>query len=186
MKRYTFSIRTAVGAASALGLLLALSSPAAGVSAETLKRLRLVPADGVIEALDFSLPILEGGRASLSQHRGHVVVLNFWTPWLPWCVKERAALQKLHELFDGRGLVLLAIDMRESRALVESYKRRYRLTFPHLLDTEGNTARAYGVRYHPASFIVNKRGQIVARVTGPRPWDSPDFQRLFEEMIAEE
>ncbi|MFQ5893248.1 MAG: peroxiredoxin family protein [Nitrospinota bacterium] len=102
-------------------------------------------------------------------------------------MKERAALQKLHEVFDGRGLVLLAISMdRQGRSIVEPYKKRNRLTFPHLLDADHEVTRTYGVRYTPTSFIVDQRGHIVARVIGLRPWADPEFQRLFEEMIAEE
>ncbi len=83
--------------------------------------------------------------------------------------------------------MLLAVSMdRKGRSVVEPYKKRNRLTFPHLLDTGRQATEAYGVRYTPMTFIVNKRGQIVARVIGPRPWSDPDFQRLFEGMIAEE
>ena len=82
--------------------------------------------------------------------------------------------------------MLLAIAMdRKGRSVVEPYKRRYRLTFPHLLDENQKATRAYGVRYTPTTFIVNKRGQIVARVIGPKPWANAEFQKLFEEMIAE-
>lgn len=82
--------------------------------------------------------------------------------------------------------MLLAISMdRKGRSVVEPYKKHNRLTFPHLLDTGRQATKAYGVRYTPTTFIVNKRGQIVARVIGPRPWADPDFQRLFEGMIAE-
>lgn len=100
---------------------------------------------------------------------------------------ERAALQKLHEIFDGRGLVLLAVSMdRKGRSVVEPYKKHNRLTFPHLLDSNFKATRAYGVHYTPTTFIVDKRGRVVARVIGPMPWSNPEFQRLFEEMIAEE
>jgi peroxiredoxin len=75
---------------------------------------------------------------------------------------------------------------REGRALVGPYKRQNRLTFPHLLDSKNDVTADYGVSHVPMTFIVNKRGQVVARVVGPRPWASPEFQRLFEEMISEE
>lgn len=83
--------------------------------------------------------------------------------------------------------MLLAVSMdRKGRSVVEPYKKRNRLTFPHLLDDGRQASGAYGVRYTPTTFIVNKRGEVVARVIGARPWANPDFQRLFEGMIAEE
>ncbi len=82
--------------------------------------------------------------------------------------------------------MLLAVSMdRQGRSVVEPYKKRNRLTFPHLLDTARQATEAYWVRYTPTTFIVNKRGEVVARVIGPKPWSDPDFQRLFEGMIAE-
>lgn len=70
--------------------------------------------------------------------------------------------------------------------MVETYKKRWRLTFPHLLDSNFKAAKAYRVRYTPTTFIVDKRGRIAARVIGPKSWADPAFQSLFEEMIAEE
>ncbi len=67
--------------AAALGLVLALSGPAVAVTADALERLGLEPTKGIVEAPDFTIPTLEGGSMSLAEHRGHVVVLNFWTTW---------------------------------------------------------------------------------------------------------
>lgn len=75
--------------------------------------------------------------------------------------------------------------MRESPSLVKQYKKRNRLTFPHLLDVKSTVSDSYGVRYTPTSFIVDRQGKIAARVIGPVTWASPEFQKLFEEMISE-
>ncbi len=53
----------------------------APVTFEELRRLRLVPVRGSAEAPDFLLPNLDGGQMSLAEHRGSVVLLNFWTTW---------------------------------------------------------------------------------------------------------
>lgn len=83
--------------------------------------------------------------------------------------------------------MVLAISRdRKGRSVVEPYKERNRLTFTHLLDNRLKASRAYGVRAVPTTFVVNKRGYIVARVVGLRHWAAPEFQRFFEEMIAEE
>jgi peroxiredoxin len=75
--------------------------------------------------------------------------------------------------------------MREKPSLVRTYKKRNRLTFPHLLDVQSNVSRTYGVRYTPTSFIVDKQGNIAARVVGPVSWASPEFQEMFKEMVSE-
>ncbi len=83
--------------------------------------------------------------------------------------------------------MVLAISRdRKGRSVVEPYKEQYRLTFPHLLDDRNKASRAFGVRAVPTTIIVNRRGHIIARAIGLRPWANPEFQRLFEELIAEE
>lgn len=82
--------------------------------------------------------------------------------------------------------MLLAVAMdKQGRSLVEPYKRRNRLTFAHLLDPENRVSGTYGVRGVPTSFLVDKEGNIVARVVGPLGWADTEFQMLFEEMIVE-
>lgn len=51
------------------------------VTDEAIRRLRLAPVHDTNEAPDFLLPNLDGGRMSLAEHRGSVVLLNFWTTW---------------------------------------------------------------------------------------------------------
>ncbi len=68
-------------AAAFLGLVLAFSGPAVAVTADALERLGLKPIDSALAAPDFTIPILEGGSMSLAEHRGQVVILNFWTTW---------------------------------------------------------------------------------------------------------
>ena len=81
---------------------------------------------------------------------------------------------------------MLAVAMdKQGRSLVEPYKRRNRLSFTHLMDSENKVSVAYGVRGVPTSFLVNKQGNIIARVVGPMGWADTEFQMLFEEMIVE-
>jgi hypothetical protein len=60
---------------------LALNGPARAVTADALERLGMEPSNGIFEAPDFKIPTLEGGPMSLAEHRGRVVLLNFWTTW---------------------------------------------------------------------------------------------------------
>lgn len=73
--------RSVPAAFAALVFFLALASPAAPVGDEALQRLGLETVEGIIEAPDFVLPTLNGASMSLAEHRGHVVILNFWTTW---------------------------------------------------------------------------------------------------------
>ncbi len=73
--------RAVIAVLATMGLFLVLNSPAQPVGVETLQQLGLSPVRGVALAPDFILPTLNGGEMSLAEHRGRVVILNFWTTW---------------------------------------------------------------------------------------------------------
>ena len=73
--------RAVIAVLATMGLFLVLNSPAAPVGVETLQQLGLSPVRGIVLAPDFVLPTLNGGDMSLVEHRGQVVILNFWTTW---------------------------------------------------------------------------------------------------------
>lgn len=62
----------------------------------------VVPAEATdnrtpLVAPDFDLPTIDGRQVRLSDHRGKVVLLNFWTTWCTACVSEIPALIALQE-----------------------------------------------------------------------------------------
>ncbi len=73
--------RAVIAVLATMGLFRVLNSPAQPVGVETLQQLGLSPVRGVALAPDFILPTLNGGDMSLVEHRGRVVMLNFWTTW---------------------------------------------------------------------------------------------------------
>jgi peroxiredoxin len=137
------------------------------VAAEALWRALRGPARAEVgaQAPEILLQDLGGGRVSLSQHRGRVVLLNFRTTWCGYCLQEAPELEKAHREFPS--LVILAVNIQESASAVSAYARELGLTFPMLLDGSGEAARTYGVRGIPRSFFIGKDGRIAAEHLGP-------------------
>jgi thiol-disulfide isomerase/thioredoxin len=89
-------------------------------------------------APEFILPGLSGTPARLADHRGEVVLLNFWATWCPPCRAEMPSMEKLYQAYRDRGLVILAISGdRAGRSVVESFVQERGVTFPILLDPDG-------------------------------------------------
>ncbi len=142
--------------------------------------------DEPLEIPDFSLPLVGGGEAKLSDYKGRVVVLNFWATWCPYCVKEREGLQALHEKYKDRGLVLIAISIdRGSIEKVKKFVEERKLTFLNMHDKSSQTSLAYCVRGVPATIFVDPSGAALGGVIGPRDWDSDEAQGLVEQIFAE-
>ncbi len=96
-------------------------------------------------------------------------MLNFWATWCPPCRSEMPYLQQIYEEWSDEGLMLLAIDIGESRAKVEQYMQSNSLSLPVLLDTRNKVADKYGIRGIPTTFFIDGNGVIQERIVGAFP-----------------
>jgi peroxiredoxin len=113
-------------------------------------------------APDFNLPGLDGQVVSLSNFRGRPVMLNFWASWCDPCKLEMPFIQGIFEdeEFAGEELVVLTVNIGESAETARKFAENYRLSFPVLLDGDGEVASIYDVRGIPATFFVGENGII--------------------------
>jgi peroxiredoxin len=134
-------------------------------------------------APDFTLKTLDGSTVSLSQFRGKVVFLNFWASWCPPCRAEMPSMERLHEVFADRGLVMLAVNVEQDQRSVQGFLDKHPHTFPVLFDPEGQAQDLYQVFRFPETFLIDKEGKIVERFLGARDWSSVDFLKLFDSLL---
>lgn len=79
--RRRFFVRLTLAALLALGATFALAGRTHALNPERFIELGLDAAEGQYKAPDFRLETIDQGEVSLSEHRGHVVLINFWTTW---------------------------------------------------------------------------------------------------------
>jgi peroxiredoxin len=117
-------------------------------------------------ASDFSLQDMSGKTIRLSDYKGKVVLLEFWATWCPPCRASVPGLQKLHNAYKDKGLVLLAVSMDEGgEDEVRSFIRESGITYTVLKGTE-DVAMKYEVRSIPMMLVLNKEGRIAKRYLG--------------------
>ncbi|GGB92796.1 thioredoxin [Marinobacterium zhoushanense] len=136
-----------------------------------------------IYALSFETP---GGEPyALAQHRGEVLLVNFWATWCPPCVKEMPELDKLEQVFAGQPFSVLAISAGETAADIDTFTSALAtpLGLQILLDTEGRTFTEFNLKGLPMSYLFNSEGELVEVVAGAKEWASEEWQGRIRELL---
>ena len=132
--------------------------------------------------VEIKLKDLNGQPVSLSDFRGKIVFLNFWTTWCFDCRIEMPHMEKLHQQFKNKEFEMVAVNLQEPVAQVKQFFKDYTLTFTALLDSDGEVGAHFRITAIPTTFILNKQGLIIGKVTGPRNWDGKKAFALFEHL----
>ena len=117
-------------------------------------------------APEFTLKDLQGREVKLSQFRGKPVLLNFWASWCGPCREELPLIEATQQKHQGEDLVVLGVNAGDAPEIAQAFVSENHLTFPIVLDSTSDVARAYQVRGIPTSVFINSDGQIVNRHSG--------------------
>lgn len=111
---------------------------------------------------------------------GGVVVVNFWFSTCPPCVIEHPVLMRLSQVED---VTVIGVAYQEDPALSRRFLDRLGNPFTRTgVDANGRAAVSWGVRGFPETFILNAKGEIVYKHTGPLLAD--DIERVLLPALA--
>jgi peroxiredoxin len=135
-------------------------------------------------APDFTLPGLDGKMVSLSDHRGHVVLVNVWATWCPPCVDEMPSMDTLYLELKGENFEILAVSIDAlGKKAVAPFMKKYNLSFPALMDQDGTIKTLFQTTGVPESFIINQEGILIEKVIGPKDWATPQVVGFFRNLL---
>jgi len=147
------------------------------------------PSEGPVaagsQAANFKLEKLDGTTISLESLRGKVVFLNVWATWCEPCREEMPSMQTLYDSFkDNKDFVMLAVSQdTKGRAAVAPYVAKNGYHFTILLDPENTIGETYDVSGVPETFIIDRKGQIVAHHMGAFDWSRPDVRDALQQLL---
>jgi thiol-disulfide isomerase/thioredoxin len=145
----TILLRGALSGALLLAVLCALASP---------KDKEAAP--------HFNAVTTTGEKFTNDSIRGKVVLLEFWTTWCGYCAEEAAFVDKIgHELAD-KGLILLAIDVGESKKTVKKYLEQHPRNCKIVMMEDTNLAAMYQATVYPIYVVIDRDGFIVGTQRG--------------------
>jgi thiol-disulfide isomerase/thioredoxin len=120
----------------------------------------------------------------LSDYRSKVVLVNIWATWCPSCVEEMPSMERLYQKLKGKDFEILAVSIDSLGAkIVTPFIKKYKLTFPVLIDSQGTVRIIYRTTGVPETFIIDKDGRLVKKIIGALDWTNPGVLRYFQTLI---
>ncbi len=118
-----------------------------------------LPFESGAKVKDFSLLDTEGKRVSISDYKGKVTLLFFFTTWCPYCSAEAPYLEKeVWQKLKDRGVQVVAVDVLENKELAKKMKKQFSWSFPVLVDDEGKVTAMFAPEKEglaPEVMVIN-------------------------------
>ena len=135
-------------------------------------------------APDFTLKDLNGNKITLSNYRGKVVILNFWSTTCGPCLAEIPSLVTLQREFKNQGLVILGIALDPSEGPVHESVARLKIEYATLMDSNKDVYfDTYGLFGQPISIIVDRNSMVREKIIGGIEWDSPPVKSRIQSYL---
>jgi thiol-disulfide isomerase/thioredoxin len=98
--------------------------------------------------------------------KGKVVLLEFWATWCGYCEDERPFVERLNEEYGSKGLIVLAVDVGESRKTVKKYLEQHPRKTRIVLTEDTNLAAMYAAKSYPIYVVIDRQGNIAGMQDG--------------------
>ncbi len=136
------------------------------------------------KAPDFKTKLLDGKTFHLSDHRGEVVLLNFWATWCPPCREETPELVNLYKKYKNKGVEFLGISVdKQGKSVVKPFVEKYDILYPITID-DGHIMKKYGpVTGYPTTYIIGPKGDL--RYFAAGAVTAKEVKTRLDELIGE-
>ncbi len=114
----------------------------------------------------FSATTTTGEKFNNESIKGKVALFEFWTTWCGYCAEEASFVDKIGKELAPKGLILLAIDVGESKKTVKKYLEQHPRDCKIVMMEDTNLAAMYQATVYPIYVVVDRDGFIAGTQRG--------------------
>ena len=114
----------------------------------------------------FRAKTMSGESFNNESVKGKVVLLEFWTTWCKYCHQEEPLVEAINQEFSDKGLIVLAIDVAESKKTVKKYLEQHPRACRIVLTEDTNLAAMYQANEYPIYVVIDRDGNIAGEQHG--------------------
>lgn len=112
--------------------------------------------------------------------KNKVVIVNFWATWCPPCVAEMPSLQNLYNDYNDQVVFVFVTSEGTEKVMPFMEKHNYNLPIYNMISREPELLTTRSI---PATYLINKEGEIVINKTGAANWNSSKVRSQLDELI---
>jgi peroxiredoxin len=128
---------------------------------------------------------LTGENVRISEHRGEVVIVSFWSGSCNTCRAQLAALDRIAKTYASAGLTVIGVNLDEDLPRAEKFARAQGVQFPLLISAPANTGRDYSIDRVPMMVVVDRSGTLRAAHREFRSSDEAMYVRELRTILNE-
>jgi peroxiredoxin len=133
----------------------------------------------------FELTTLTGETFNLEEHRGKVVLVNFFATWCPPCREELPFLEKdVWKRFHRDSLSVIVVGREENDEIIRPFVDKHGYTVPFAADPEMAAYSRYATRFIPRNFVIGPDGTVLYQSQGYTPREFGEMVKVIEDAVA--
>lgn len=147
----------------------------------------LIPSGQRRQAEPFTARLLDGGSFDLADHRGRVVVLNFWASWCGPCRGQMTMLERSADQAAAQPITIVGVDTKEtSKKAPRVFVREHHISYPVIWDPHGRTAAELGTiptQALPVTVLIDTKHRVAAVYNGMTT--PSDIHQALDDLVDE-
>lgn len=142
----------------------------------------LLPVEGVA-LQDIRLKDMDGKEVDLQRdYAGKALLVTFWATWCPHCVEEIPSMNRALAQMDKDRFAIVSVSYKDTDAIMSAFRKKVPMSFPVLMDRDGQVSKAWKVYAFPSSFLIDRTGRVRYSINTGAVWDAPDVMDKLREI----